>query len=60
MFNRLLEGFDGKLTLSKWAKLTKVSPDTALRDITDLVACDILMKDEGRRKHKLLPEVGAA
>ncbi len=47
MLNRLLDGFDGKLTSSKWAKLTKVSPDTALRDINDLVARGILIKDEG-------------
>ena len=47
MINRLLDGFDGKLTSSKWAKLTKVSPDTALRDINDLVAKGVLFKDEG-------------
>jgi Fic family protein len=35
MLNRLLEGFDGKLTTSKWAKIAKCSPDTALRDIQD-------------------------
>lgn len=46
MINRLLDGFEGKLTSSKWAKFTKVSPDTALRDITDLVARDILVKDD--------------
>ena len=37
MANRLLNGFDGKLTSSKWAKLTKCSQDTALRDIEDLI-----------------------
>ena len=47
MINRLLDGFDGKLTSSKWAKLTKVSPDTALRDINDLLARGVLVKDEG-------------
>ena len=47
MINRLLDGLEGKLTSSKWAKLTKVSPDTALRDINDLVARRILVKDEG-------------
>lgn len=47
MINRLLEGFEGKLTSSKWAKLTKVSADTALRDITDLIARGILVKDDG-------------
>jgi Fic family protein len=44
--NRLLDGFEGKLTSSKWATLTKTSPDTALRDINDLVARGILVKDE--------------
>ena len=37
MLNRLLDGFEGKLTTSKWAKLTKCSQDTAYRDILDLV-----------------------
>ena len=37
MLNRLLDGFEGKLTSSKWAKLEKCSQDTALRDISDLV-----------------------
>ncbi len=44
--NRLLDGFEGKLTTSKWAKLTKCSQDTALRDINDLLSRKILMKDE--------------
>ena len=35
--NRLLNGFEGKLTSSKWAKLAKCSQDTALRDIEDLI-----------------------
>ncbi|MEZ6012128.1 MAG: Fic family protein [Hyphomonas sp.] len=47
MLNRLLEGFTGKLTSSKWAKITKVSPDTALRDITDLMGRGILEKEPG-------------
>ncbi len=46
VINRLLDGFDGKLTSSKWAKLTKCSQDTALRDISDLVSREILAKDE--------------
>jgi Fic family protein len=46
VINRMLDGFDGKLTSSKWAKLTKCSPDTALRDISDLLARKILTKDE--------------
>jgi Fic family protein len=48
LINRLLEGFEGKLTSSKWATLTKSSPDTALRDITDLVKQGILVRDPGR------------
>ncbi|WP_439392766.1 Fic family protein [Bradyrhizobium sp. PMVTL-01] len=47
MLNRLLDGFEGKLTSSKWAKIEKCSPDTALRDIRDLVDQGILAKDEG-------------
>jgi Fic family protein len=50
MLNKLLNGFDGKLTSSKWAKITKTSPDTALRDIQDLIAKGILHKEaEGGR-----------
>jgi Fic family protein len=47
ILNRLLDGFDGKLTSSKWAKIEKCSPDTALRDINELVARGILAKDVG-------------
>lgn len=47
VINRLLEGFEGKLTNRKWAALTKTSPDTALRDIGDLVQRGILVRDEG-------------
>jgi Fic family protein len=45
VINRLLDGFEGKLTSSKWAKLAKCSQDTALRDIDDLMKRDILLKD---------------
>ncbi len=45
--NRLLDGFEGKLTSSKWAAIEKCSPDTALRDIADLVKRGILTKDAG-------------
>jgi Fic family protein len=44
LVNRLLDGFEGKLTSSKWAAVAKCSPDTALRDINELVACGILTK----------------
>ncbi len=46
MVNRLLDGFMGKLTSSKYAKLTKCSQDTATRDIQDLIDRGILIKDE--------------
>jgi Fic family protein len=45
MLNKLLDGFEGKLTSSKWAKIAKCSQDTALRDILDLVNYGILVKD---------------
>jgi Fic family protein len=43
--NQMLNGFEGKLTSSKWAKLAKCSQDTALRDIEDLVEKGVLAKD---------------
>ena len=45
VLNRLFDGFEGKLTTSKWAKLTKCSQDTAYRDIIDLVERGALRKD---------------
>ncbi len=45
LLNKLLEGFDGKLTTSKWAKIAKCSADTALRDIQDLIGKQILCKE---------------
>ena len=45
--NLLLGDFEGKLTSTKWAALTKTSPDSALRDINDLVARGILVKNPG-------------
>ena len=59
MLNRLLDGFEGKLTSSKWAKIAKTSQDTALRDIGELVERGIL--DQGRRRraqHKLFFDAG--
>jgi len=47
MVNRLLNGFVGKLTSSKWAQFAKCSQDTALRDIEDLVKRGVLVKDAG-------------
>jgi Fic family protein len=50
VLNRLLDGFEGKLTTSKYAKLAKCSQDTALRDILPLVERGILVRDpEGGR-----------
>ncbi len=45
ILNKLLEGFEGKLSSSKWAKIAKCSKDTAIRDINDLINKDILQKD---------------
>jgi Fic family protein len=50
LMNKLLDGFDGKLTSSKWAKIAKCSKDTAIRDINDLIDKNILQKEaEGGR-----------
>ena len=61
MLNRLLDGFEGKLNTSKWAVITKVSQDTALRDIDDLVGRGILTKEPtgGRSTSYALAEFGA-
>ncbi|WP_338098276.1 Fic family protein [Methanolapillus ohkumae] len=48
MINKLLDGFDGKLQTSKWAKIAKCSNDTALRDIQDLIEKGILIKEAAR------------
>jgi Fic family protein len=45
ILNKLLDGFEGKLTSMKWAKITKCSKDTAIRDINDLINKDILHKE---------------
>ena len=47
LLNRLLDGFEGKLTTGKWATISKCSPDTALRDITELLTLGILRKTPG-------------
>jgi len=47
VLNRLLDGFEGKLTTSKYAKLTKSSQDTAYRDILELLERGALRKDPG-------------
>jgi Fic family protein len=58
MLNKLLDGFEGKLNTSKWAKIAKCSSDTALRDIQDLIDKKILRKESagGRSTHyELIP-----
>ncbi len=61
VLNRLLDGFEGKLNTSKWAALTKVSTDTALRDIEDLVKRGLLVRQGpgGRSTHYSLVGAGA-
>ncbi|TJZ50042.1 Fic family protein [Sphingobacterium olei] len=44
MLNKLLDGFEGRLNTSKWAKITKISTDTALRDIQNLEEQEVLLK----------------
>jgi len=46
ILNLLLDGFDGKLNTTKWAKIGKCSQDTALRDIQDLIEKGMLVKSE--------------
>jgi Fic family protein len=59
VINRLLDGFDGKLTTSKWAALTKSSQDTALRDIQQLVERGVLIRSPsgGRSTNYTLAEL---
>lgn len=59
VLNRLLDGFEGKLTTSKWAAITRSSQDTAYRDILELVERGILKKDPsgGRSTSYSLTEV---
>lgn len=46
LLNKLLDGFEGKLTSSKWAAIAKCAQDNALRDITELLARGVLTKSE--------------
>lgn len=59
MLNKLLDGFEGKLKTSKWAKITKCSQDTALRDIKDLIEKNILRQEKsgGRSTNYELTEL---
>jgi Fic family protein len=47
VLNRLLDGFEGKLTTKKWATMTRSSHDTALRDIKDLIERGALKQEKG-------------
>ena len=63
MLNRLHDGFKGKLTTSKWAKMCKVSNDSALRDISELIAHGVLVRGRagGRStSYELVPTVPSA
>lgn len=59
LINRLLEGFEGNLTTSKWAKIAHCSQDTAYRDILDLIEKKILVKNpaSGRSTSYTLNEI---
>ena len=57
MINMLLEDFEGKLTTTKWAKICHCSQDTAIRDITDLIEKNILLKKgEARATHYIIKD----
>lgn len=59
VLNLLLDGdFEGSLTAKKWGLVTKTSPDTALRDIVDLIERGILVKDEGKARATTYSLVG--
>jgi Fic family protein len=62
VLNRLLDGFEGKLTSSKWAALAKCSSDTALRDINDMLGRGVLRKNDagGRSTSYVLSDVPQA
>ncbi|MGO9737248.1 MAG: DUF4172 domain-containing protein, partial [Desulfomonilaceae bacterium] len=59
ILNQLIDGFQGKLTSSRWAKLAKCSQDTALRDIDDLIRRNVLTRDApgGRSTSYSLTEI---
>lgn len=59
MLNKLLDGIEGKLSSSKWAKMAKCSADTAVRDINDLMQRQVLSKEQagGRSTSYLLNQV---
>ena len=56
VLNRLLDGFEGKLTTTKYAALAKCSQDTALRDIFPSSARHSRPEPGRRAEHELRPE----
>ena len=58
VLTRYLHGFEGKLTARKWAAMAKASPDTAQRDIADLVDKGVLAKNAGGSKNTSYSVVG--
>lgn len=60
MLDRILNGIEGKMTSSKWAKMAKCSKETAIRDIQDLINKGILMKEDagGRSTSYILSNAG--
>jgi Fic family protein len=58
MLNKLFDGIRGKVTSSRWAKMTKISQDTASRDIKELIELGILIKapESGRSTHYFLKD----
>lgn len=59
LLNKLLDGFEGKLTTRKWAAIARCSPDTALRDINNLLSQGVLRKTDagGRSTHYTLTDL---
>jgi len=59
LMNKMLDGFEGKLTTSRWASIAKCSTDTALRDITELLELGVLKRSEssGRSTSYLLTNI---
>lgn len=51
MVNKLVDGFEGRLTAEKWGKITKCSHATALRDINDLIQKGVLEEDGGKSRN---------
>ena len=54
MVNRLLDGFEGNLTSSRWARMNRCSHDTALRNITDLIDRGMLARNPGGGRRRAI------